>query len=303
MSAEQHLAQYGVTVEQARQFIHGNLQNPETIYQVAAQYGVTFDMLAEIYGENANGEIVKSFFNGLGMVTSDDTPLWDDDYEDGDFDTMYGRLDLDLDDVLGLESEDIASSDWDSIFEDYLEALSNFDWDAWGDSITDALANFDWDAWTAQLTNLANTYATDNSWLTTLDSFTSSWGDFDLDTLFDDIDWSWDDWEDEDEDFDFDFNNFNYSEYLAALGLTEDYLTTLLSSIDWESYVEQMMLMIQSLDLSSFGLDSINLDEFYADLQNIGNNYGAFAHTAQVAPEQLSAEIIGVGVDQSFDFA
>lgn len=302
MPAEQHLAKFGVTVDQARQFIQSNLDSPETIYQVAAQYEVTFDMLAEIYSDDIDGNIVKSFFNNLGMVTTDDAPLWDDDYKDGDYDVMYGRLDLDLDDVLDLEAEEIASSDWDSLFEDYLEALSNFDWDAWGDSIVDALADFDWSSWTTQMTNLANTYASDNSWLTTLDNLTDSWVDFDFNSLFDDMDWSWDDWEDDsddEDDDDFDFS-FDYSEYLAAFGITEDYISTLLSSVDWDSYIEQITLMLQNLDLSSLGIDSIDFDEIYADLEALAENYNSGAFSAQVAPELPSAEIIGV--EQGVDF-
>jgi hypothetical protein len=302
MPAEQHLAKFGVTVDQARQFIQSNLDSPETIYQVAAQYEVTFDMLAEIYSDDIDGNIVKSFFNNLGMVTTDDAPLWDDDYKDGDYDVMYGRLDLDLDDVLDLEAEEIASSDWDSLFEDYLEALSNFDWDAWGDSIVDALADFDWSSWTTQMTNLANTYASDNSWLTTLDNLTDSWVDFDFNSLFDDMDWSWDDWEDDsddEDDDDFDFS-FDYSEYLAAFGITEDHISTLLSSVDWDSYIEQITLMLQNLDLSSLGIDSIDFDEIYADLEALAENYNSGAFSAQVAPELPSAEIIGV--EQGVDF-
>lgn len=303
MPAEQHLAKFGVTVDQARQFIQSNLDSPETIYQVAAQYEVTFDMLAEIYSDDIDGNIVKSFFNNLGMVTTDDAPVWDDDYKDGDYDVMYGRLDLDLDDVLDLEAEEIASSDWDSLFEDYLEALSNFDWDAWGDSIVDALADFDWSSWSTQMTNLANTYASDNSWLTTLDNLTDSWVDFDFNSLFDDMDWSWDDWEDDsddEDDDDFDFS-FDYSEYLAAFGITEDYISTLLSSVDWDSYIEQITLMLQNLDLSSLGIDSIDFDEIYADLEALAENYNSGAFSAQVAPELPSAEIIGV--EQGVDFA
>ena len=302
MPAEQHLAKFGVTVDQARQFIQSNLDSPETIYQVAAQYEVTFDMLAGIYSDDIDGNIVKSFFNNLGMVTTDDAPLWDDDYKDGDYDVMYGRLDLDLDDVLDLEAEEIASSDWDSLFEDYLEALSNFDWDAWGDSIVDALADFDWSSWTTQMTNLANTYASDNSWLTTLDNLTDSWVDFDFNSLFDDMDWSWDDWEDDsddEDDDDFDFS-FDYSEYLAAFGITEDHISTLLSSVDWDSYIEQITLMLQNLDLSSLGIDSIDFDEIYADLEALAENYNSGAFSAQVAPELPSAEIIGV--EQGVDF-
>jgi hypothetical protein len=65
-SAAAHLAQYGVSVEQARGFIVANLQSPQTIYSVAREYGVTNQMLAEIYG-GVTAADVRGFFSSLGF--------------------------------------------------------------------------------------------------------------------------------------------------------------------------------------------------------------------------------------------
>ncbi len=68
-SAATHLAQYGVSVTQARDFIVANLQSPQTIYSVAKQYGVTNQMLAEIYG-GVSAADVRGFFTNLGFDAS-----------------------------------------------------------------------------------------------------------------------------------------------------------------------------------------------------------------------------------------
>jgi hypothetical protein len=65
-SAAAHLAQYGVSVEQARGFIVANLQSPQTIYSVAREFGVTNQMLAEIYG-GVTAADVRGFFASLGF--------------------------------------------------------------------------------------------------------------------------------------------------------------------------------------------------------------------------------------------
>jgi hypothetical protein len=65
-SAAAHLAQYGVSVVQARSFIVANLQSPQTIYSVAREFGVTNQMLAEIYG-GVTAADVRGFFSSLGF--------------------------------------------------------------------------------------------------------------------------------------------------------------------------------------------------------------------------------------------
>lgn len=66
MSAASHLAQYGLTVADARAFIVDNLSTPALIYNVALQYGVTSDMLAEIYGGVSSNDVV-GYFNSQGL--------------------------------------------------------------------------------------------------------------------------------------------------------------------------------------------------------------------------------------------
>lgn len=63
MSAESHLAQYGVTVEQARTFLVDNVQNGnlQNILDVCSEFGVTNPMLAEIYGGVSASDVVNYF--------------------------------------------------------------------------------------------------------------------------------------------------------------------------------------------------------------------------------------------------
>ena len=79
-NTEALLAQYSVTLSDARDFIYSNLNNPELIYQTAGKFGVTFDMLAELYGQSVTGEVVKSFFLANGMTANNDTPDYDQNY-------------------------------------------------------------------------------------------------------------------------------------------------------------------------------------------------------------------------------
>jgi len=63
--ASEHLMQYGITVEIAREFIMSNLDNPTTIFNAAKQYGVTNEMLGEIVGVST--DIVRDFFGSIGL--------------------------------------------------------------------------------------------------------------------------------------------------------------------------------------------------------------------------------------------
>lgn len=66
MTASTLLAQHGVTVAQARTFIMSNLNNLSTILSTSKQFGVTNDMLAEIYG-GVSGNDVRGFFSSHGL--------------------------------------------------------------------------------------------------------------------------------------------------------------------------------------------------------------------------------------------
>lgn len=70
MSAETYLAQFGVTVAQAREFILSNVNSPGTIFSVADQFGVTTDMLAEIVGGGFTGDDVTAWFAARGFNAS-----------------------------------------------------------------------------------------------------------------------------------------------------------------------------------------------------------------------------------------
>lgn len=72
------LASYGLSFSQGRDFVYANLSNPQTIYDTALAYGVTFSMLAELYGQGVSEADVIGFFNALGFNTSDSRLLGTD---------------------------------------------------------------------------------------------------------------------------------------------------------------------------------------------------------------------------------
>lgn len=63
--ASEHLMQYGVTVENAREFIMSHLDNPTTLFNVAKQFSVTNEMLGEIVGVPTDA--VRNFFGNIGL--------------------------------------------------------------------------------------------------------------------------------------------------------------------------------------------------------------------------------------------
>lgn len=76
LSAQQHLDQYGISVESAYGWIMANLYQPLAIYNVCIEYGVTSPMLAEITGFSS--AVVEGFFDSLGLdggaLRGDTTP-------------------------------------------------------------------------------------------------------------------------------------------------------------------------------------------------------------------------------------
>lgn len=62
ISAEAHLAKFGVTVQQALDFIFTNIDQPEVIYVTAREYGVTQAMLHEITDVPAS--VIDDYFMG-----------------------------------------------------------------------------------------------------------------------------------------------------------------------------------------------------------------------------------------------
>lgn len=83
MAAEAHLAQFNVTVEQARNFIITHLTNLPHIVSVCQQFGITNEMLAEIYGGGITSDAVINFFGSRSIdstvldTTSDNTSSTD----------------------------------------------------------------------------------------------------------------------------------------------------------------------------------------------------------------------------------
>lgn len=275
------LAQHGISLEEARSFVYSNLSSPQTIYQVAAEYNITFAMLAEIYGQGASQNDVTGFFQGQGMVADQEAPVWDDDYRSGDYDVMYGRPELDIDDVLGLTEEQMANSDWNTVINQYISALNSYDWTVWG-GVSEALENVDWTSWIQYTNNLATNHATDTSWLTQLSPIVEQWAGFDLEAIFDSGDESTGDRFDELAD-DFELADSDYRAYVerlfAELGLSsdemDDFYSNLFGGLDLESFAES--LASAEADLSDY-------------LAQASNLYAAGA----VAPEQQVAELVGV---------
>lgn len=68
-TAAEHLATFGVTVEQAHEFIFANLDNLGFILQVADTYEVTNAMLAEIVGGVSAADVV-GYFSAHGLDSS-----------------------------------------------------------------------------------------------------------------------------------------------------------------------------------------------------------------------------------------
>jgi hypothetical protein len=70
MNAAQLLATYGITVDDARQWIVAHLETPKDIYDVAKAGGLTSDMIAEILDPLApglTGAMVEGFFTANGF--------------------------------------------------------------------------------------------------------------------------------------------------------------------------------------------------------------------------------------------
>ena len=97
MTAFTHLAALGVSMEQARSFLLQNITHPQNIIDVCDRYGVTNEMIAEIYG-GVTGELVRGYFAAQGIDSSllDDRGyerLYTGRYEGDGYDDYY-QLDI-----------------------------------------------------------------------------------------------------------------------------------------------------------------------------------------------------------------
>lgn len=285
----QQLAQYGITVEEARSFVYSNLNSPQTIYQVAAQYNVNFAMLADIYGQGVSQNDVKGFFQAKGMVANQAAPVWDEDYKNGDYDTMYGRPELDIDEVLGLTEEQIANSDWNTVINQYISALNSYNWTEWG-GVASALENIDWESWMQQTNHLAASSATDGSWLTQLSPIVEQWTGFDLESIFDYSDASNGHTGDRFDEYanDFELANSDYKAYVerlfAELGLSSDEMLDFYASLFGQFDQEDMLDQIDQFEA--------NVTELIEQIDNLYSSMGATAPEQHIA-EQQTVELIG----------
>lgn len=69
-TTEQYLLSKGVSMKQALDFVMGNLNSPQTIFDVAKANGVTTSMLADIVHSvvpTATADLVKQFFSSTGL--------------------------------------------------------------------------------------------------------------------------------------------------------------------------------------------------------------------------------------------
>lgn len=67
--AETHLANYGITIQQANEFILSHVNDPSTIFNVAQQFSVTTLMLSEITGYSTS--VISAYFASYGLDTED----------------------------------------------------------------------------------------------------------------------------------------------------------------------------------------------------------------------------------------
>ena len=70
-SAQEHLSQYGVNMQVARDFIMNNYANNlSLVHQTCKDFGVNNDMIAEILASDfpgVTGQVVSGFFDGNGF--------------------------------------------------------------------------------------------------------------------------------------------------------------------------------------------------------------------------------------------
>lgn len=64
MSVETQLTKFGVTIQQAKDFINSNIRNPGNIFQAARDFGITSEMLSELSGYSVDD--VRGYFDSIG---------------------------------------------------------------------------------------------------------------------------------------------------------------------------------------------------------------------------------------------
>ena len=272
MTAQKLLQQYGISLAEAKQFLIDNIGTPKTIYNIAAQYNISFAMLAEIYGDDSiDGDAVKSFFSVQGFDASSDTPTIDDSSQEDDSSSDDDQVSLDLDSILTLDTSAFGSDDWNQILTEYQSSIENFDWSSFGDDLALMLQTFDWEAWAQNLQEIANSLAADSSWLTGFEDWYEAVAGTDFDATFDRSGWVWDDVDEYLDDLDgylddaltnFDFSSIDWSLYadtLAMFGLSINDIQLIVSqleTIDWSIYAD----LFASLGFSTTGMSSLQIE-------------------------------------------
>lgn len=66
-TALSHLSTYGVTVQQAHDFIVANLSSPSSIYNTCEQYQVSNQMIVEIFDNTYSIDTVRDYFSANGL--------------------------------------------------------------------------------------------------------------------------------------------------------------------------------------------------------------------------------------------
>lgn len=71
--AASHLAQYGIDLQDAVAFVQANQGNPVLLLNISRDYGLTFDMLGELFGNLSGGE-VEAYFRSHGLLENEPEP-------------------------------------------------------------------------------------------------------------------------------------------------------------------------------------------------------------------------------------
>lgn len=135
MTAKEHLAGYGVTMEVARDFLMSNLDNVANIYNVCKEYAVTNDMLAEILQPDfpgLTGGVVSNFFTERGFDGNTLNSALTNPGENGNLDLAnigsYSYVVL-LENVSNLMIQEAAAELEESVEGYYYHYASNDTWD------------------------------------------------------------------------------------------------------------------------------------------------------------------------------
>ena len=72
-----YLDKFGVSLEDGISFVKANMNNPTLLFNVAKDYGLSYELLGELAGDLSSSD-VESYFRAAGLITDDTTPPPDD---------------------------------------------------------------------------------------------------------------------------------------------------------------------------------------------------------------------------------